>query len=78
MKQVLLRSLSVGCVLAQGKQATQRTQTPKSVIVITPNEQVSYPVFFEVDEGSDTGRRSSVDPDDMTNEAFWNWVRQQN
>lgn len=78
MKQVLLRSSSAEKVLAQAKQAASGTRVSKNVIVITSNGQFSYPVYFEVDEGIDYKSRRGVDPDDMTNDAFWRWLRQQN
>ncbi|MBO6288715.1 MAG: hypothetical protein J6N45_00120 [Alphaproteobacteria bacterium] len=78
MKQVLLYSPCVKDISAQAKPVRKSRQISKNVIVIALNGQVSYPVFFEADEGSDIGHRSSVDLDDMTDEAFRNWLRQQN
>lgn len=78
MTQVLLCTLSAGNILAQVKQASHGTRVSKNVILITSNGQLSYPVYLEVDEGFDTGRRRGVDPDEMTNDTFWRWLRQRN
>ncbi|MBR3675823.1 MAG: hypothetical protein IKN71_01655 [Alphaproteobacteria bacterium] len=78
MKQVLLRSSSAKNILARAKQAAPGIRVSKNVILITSNGQFSYPVYFEVDEGFEHRRRSGVDLDDMTNEAFWRWWRQRN
>lgn len=69
---------SAGDILKQVKQATYGTRVLKNVILITSNGQFSYPVYFEVDEGFNQESRRGVDPDEMTNDAFWRWLRQQN
>lgn len=78
MKQVLLCSPSVSNVLAQAKQAARGTRVLKSVVVIMLNEQMAFPVYCEADGDFGTGSSNSVDPDDLTDEAFWRWLRQQN